>query len=62
MKLATVKEMADYLKISEAALYRLIKKNAIPFISIGGVYRFNHNDISAWLENGGTNGRDDSQK
>ena len=57
MKLATTKEIAEYLQLSEAAIYRLIKKGSIPVIYIGGTYRFSYEAINNWLANGGTDGR-----
>ena len=58
MTLLDVKEVAKMLKLSEAAIYRLVKKKAIPFIELGGVFRFNLDEVNSWILAGGTRGQD----
>jgi len=36
----TVKDTAEYLKVSEPTVYRMIKDNQIPVIKVRGKYRF----------------------
>jgi len=59
MRLLTVREIAEKLQVSEAQIYRMIKKGTIPFVEIGGVYRFEPEAINAWITNGGTGGKDE---
>ena len=59
MRLLTVKEIAEKLQVSEAQIYRMVKKGTIPFVEIGGVYRFEPDTINAWIANGGTGGKDE---
>lgn len=49
-RLKTTKEIARYLRVSRDTLYVLIKKNKIPFLRVGGQYRFNQKDIDNWLK------------
>lgn len=47
-----LKELAQYLKFSEAKIYRLVGKRQIPFTKIGGQYRFTKKAIDDWLAQG----------
>jgi len=44
-KLATLKELAEYLQISVNTVRTLIKQKEIPFVTIGGVYRFDLDEV-----------------
>ena len=46
----TLKELADYLKISEKTLYGYAQKGKLPGIKIGAAWRFRKTDIDDWLE------------
>ncbi len=58
MTLLNIKEVAELLRLSEAAIYRLIKKDKIPYIALGGVFRFDLDVVNKWIEGGGTRGKD----
>jgi len=45
----TVSEVSDYLRINRATVYKMIKANQIPHFRIGSDYRFNREDIDAWM-------------
>ena len=45
--LMSVEELEKYLGKSKNSIYRTLKAKQIPFIKIGGVYRFDKNDIDA---------------
>ena len=50
----TVKEVAEYLRMSEAKVYRLIKQGVLPVVRIGKTWRFRKDLLDAWLrENSG---------
>lgn len=49
-KLMSVKELAEYLDLSQRTIYNMIGRDEIPFIKIGGQYRFKRNQIDEWLE------------
>jgi len=41
LKLMTLKELADLLSVHECTIYRQLKGGRIPFVRVGGEYRFN---------------------
>ncbi len=45
----TVKEVADYLKVTERTLYRLAQKGKIPAFKVGGSWRFRRDDLDHWI-------------
>ena len=47
-KLMTVEELADYLRLSERTIYRLLKEGYIPGIKVGARWRFNQEVIDWW--------------
>ena len=38
--LSNVEEMADMLNVSDSVVYDLARSRRIPFVKVGGVYRF----------------------
>jgi excisionase family DNA binding protein len=44
----TVKELANYLKIHESTVYRLIKTRQLPAFKVGRDWRFNREQIDRW--------------
>jgi excisionase family DNA binding protein len=48
----TPDELAEYLAISKATVYRLVGKRQLPFHKIGGVLRFRREDIERYLDTG----------
>jgi len=50
VELLTIKEAAEFLKISVPTLRRLQADRYIPFIKVGGCVRFDRNDILAYLQ------------
>ena len=47
----TVHEVAEYLRISEAKVYRLAREGELPVIRIGKTWRFRRDLLDDWLEN-----------
>ena len=45
----TVREVADYLRLSEAKVYRLAKEHRLPAIRIGKSWRFRRDLLDEWL-------------
>ena len=45
-----LKEVAQYLGLSQMSIYRYIKQRKIPVSRVGGVWRFRKEKIDAWLE------------
>jgi len=46
----TIKEVAEYLKVTERTLYRLAQEGRIPAFKVGGSWRCRRADIDAWIE------------
>ena len=49
-RLMRVKEVSDYLQLSEATIYRLIALDKIPHIQIGHLHRIRLEDLNEWLK------------
>jgi excisionase family DNA binding protein len=49
-KLLTREEVMDYLRISKASLYRLMKQKAFPYIKFERKVLFRKKDIDEFLE------------
>lgn len=49
MNWITVKELAEYLKLSEVMIYKLAQKSEIPASKIGSAWRFSQSEIDEWL-------------
>ncbi len=45
----TIKEVANYLKVTERTIYRLSQAKKIPSFKVGGMWRFLRKDIDAWI-------------
>ena len=45
----TVHEVAEYLRMSEAKVYRLAKQRCIPVVRIGNSWRFRKDLLDEWL-------------
>lgn len=46
----TIKEIADYLKVTERTIYRLAAAKQLPAFKIGGSWRFSRKDIEDWIK------------
>ncbi|RJT28208.1 DNA-binding protein [Mesorhizobium waimense] len=46
----TIREVAEYLKLTEKTAYRLAADGAIPGFKVGGAWRFRKGDIDDWIE------------
>lgn len=46
----TITEVAEYLKVAERTLYRLVAAKKIPAFKIGGSWRFLRPDIDKWIK------------
>lgn len=46
----TIREVADYLKVTERTIYRLAAARKIPAFKVGGGWRFSVADIDAWIK------------
>ena len=49
MKLVTIKEISEYLKVKESTLYSWVHNGIMPFYKLNGILRFDMNEIVAWV-------------
>ena len=49
LTILTVREVAEYLRLSEAKVYRLAKERRLPAIRIGKAWRFRKDLLDDWL-------------
>ena len=49
-EILTIKEVAEYLKLSEKTAYRLASDGKLPGFKVGGSWRFKRGDIEQWIE------------
>jgi excisionase family DNA binding protein len=45
----TVHDVAEYLRMSEAKVYRLVREQQIPVVRIGKTWRFRKDLLDEWL-------------
>ena len=48
-EILTIKQVAEYLKITERTIYRLAAVKKIPAFKVGGTWRFSRADIDRWI-------------
>ncbi len=44
-----IKDVAEYLKVTERTIYRLAAAKKIPAFKVGGSWRFSRSDIDEWI-------------
>lgn len=53
-ELMTLAEVADYLRVTQKTIYRLLEQGKIPATKVGRQWRFNRKTIDEWLNKQGT--------
>ena len=48
-EILTIKQVAEFLKVTERTIYRLAAAKKIPAFKVGGTWRFRTADIDAWI-------------
>ena len=48
-ELMTVEEVADYLRVAEKTIYRLLRRGSFPATKVGHSWRFDKASIDDWL-------------
>jgi len=46
----TVKQVAEYLNVTEKTIYNLLQKGELPGFKVSGTWRFWRKDIEEWTE------------
>jgi len=49
-QLMTLQEMADYLRVTEKTIYRLLRRGKIPATKVGNQWRFDKTLVDEWLQ------------
>lgn len=49
-EILTIKQIGEYLKITERTVYRLAAAHKIPAFKVGGMWRFSLEDIDNWIK------------
>jgi excisionase family DNA binding protein len=49
LTILTVHEVAEYLRLSETKVYRLVKERRLPAVRIGKAWRFRKDLLDNWL-------------
>ena len=50
--LLTISQVAKQISMSENTVRNFRRQNKIPFLLLGGLYRFKQSDITDWIESG----------
>ena len=45
----TIKQVAEYLKVTDRTIYKLAAAKKIPAFKVGGTWRFSRADIDRWI-------------
>ena len=49
-EILTLKQVAEFLKVTERTIYRLAAAKQIPAFKVGGTWRFSRADINQWIQ------------
>lgn len=52
----TLKQVAEFLKVTERTIYRLAAARKIPAFKVGGTWRFSKAEINQWIQRQTTGG------
>jgi len=48
-EILTIRQLAEYLMVSEKTVYRMLDRNQLPAVRVGAQWRFRTADIDSWL-------------
>ena len=57
----TIRDVAEYLKVTEKTVYGLAQKRKIPCFKVGGQWRFRREDLQAWIATQTAEGMEDEK-
>lgn len=49
MKIVTIKEVSEFLKIKQSTIYSWVNQKRIPSFKLNGLWRFDMEKIEAWI-------------
>jgi excisionase family DNA binding protein len=59
-EIMTIREVAEYLKVNERTIYRLLSAKKLPAFKVGGSWRFRRADIDSWIASQSEDGAGES--
>ena len=60
-KVMNVKEIKDYLSVSESTIRKLVRENKIPYFRVASKILFEQEKIEQWIENQQSNSQFSAQ-
>lgn len=61
-EILTIKQVAEFLKVTERNIYRLTAAKKIPAFKVGGTWRFSRADIDSWIRQQAMPSREGTEK
>ena len=58
-EILTLKQVADFLKVTARTIYRLAAAGKIPAFKVGGTWRFSRAEINRWIQRQQIDGKAD---
>jgi len=58
-EILTLKQVAEFLKVTERTIYRLAAAKKIPAFKVGGTWRFSKAEINQWIQRQSEGGNND---
>ena len=49
-QILTIKQVAEYLQVTEKTIYTLVQEGSLPAFKVRGQWRFKREDIDKWIE------------
>jgi len=50
MKIVTIKEVSEFLKVKQSTLYSWVNQKRIPSFKLNGLWRFDMEEIEGWVK------------
>jgi excisionase family DNA binding protein len=50
VKVLTVREVAQYLRVHPSTLYKMLQRNNLPAFKVGSDWRFNREEVDRWIQ------------
>lgn len=50
MEIMTIKELSNYLSISDSEIRKMVRLNVIPFFRLGNRIKFKKSSINKWID------------
>lgn len=49
-EILNIKQVSEFLQVTERTIYRLAAAKKIPAFKVGGTWRFSRSDIDSWIK------------